>query len=56
MNAASTVERTTPPQSTRPPAMCPVHPEHALEGGPVRYRCPLNHSVPAADISREVTR
>ena len=51
--AASTIARTTPPQSTRPPTVCP---EHELEGGPVRYRCPLNHSVPAADISREVTR
>lgn len=42
--------------STRPRSVCPVHPEHALEDGPVRYRCPLGHSVPAADLDREVTR
>jgi hypothetical protein len=40
--------------STRPPAVCPVHPEYELEGGPIHYRCPLHHSVPAADITREV--
>jgi hypothetical protein len=57
MNApASTVERTTSPQSTRPRSVCPVHPEHALEDGPIRYRCPFGHSVPAADINREVPR
>ncbi|GAA3957322.1 hypothetical protein GCM10023085_44800 [Actinomadura viridis] len=40
--------------STRPPAVCPVHPEHELEGGPIRYRCPLGHSLAAADIDHEL--
>lgn len=45
-----------PVTSTRPPTHCPVHPECPLEGGPIRWRCGYGHSVPAADISREVTR
>ncbi|WP_329521097.1 hypothetical protein [Spirillospora sp. NBC_01491] len=48
------LDQTGVPIVTRPISICPIHPEHALEDGPIRYRCPLGHSVPAADISREV--
>lgn len=41
------------PEAARPAARCPVHPECRLEGGPVRWRCPRGHAVPAADIDRE---
>jgi hypothetical protein len=51
---AATAYRLTHPPSTRPAAYCPVHPECVLEGGPIRYRCEYGHSVPAADIDREV--
>ena len=42
--------------STHPPAHCPLHPECLLyEEAPTKYRCAYGHSVPAADINREVT-
>ncbi|WP_158079460.1 hypothetical protein [Actinomadura sp. CNU-125] len=58
MNTAPTAPAPArqPSTSTRPPTHCPVHPECALEGGPIRWRCAYGHAVPAADINREVTR
>jgi hypothetical protein len=52
---AATAHRLTRTLSTRPAAYCPVHPECVLEGGPIRYGCTYGHSVPAADIDREVS-
>jgi hypothetical protein len=51
---AATAYRLTHAPSARPAAYCPVHPECVLEGGPIQYRCGYGHSVPAADIDREV--
>ncbi|MFF5261422.1 hypothetical protein ACFY4C_20965 [Actinomadura viridis] len=51
---APTLRTRTSVLSTRPKAVCPVHAEHQLEGGPIRYRCPLGHSLAAADIDHEL--
>lgn len=47
-----TAARVTAAASTRPASRCPVH-QCALEGGPVRWRCPQGHGVAAADIDRD---
>ncbi len=31
---------------------CPTH-RQPLEGGPVWFRCPVGHAVPAADIDHD---
>ncbi|GLZ09679.1 hypothetical protein Acsp03_71450 [Actinomadura sp. NBRC 104412] len=43
--------------TTRSERRCPLHPEHVItpDPTPVKWRCPLGHSVPAADIDLEVS-
>lgn len=48
--STTTIERPAP--AARPATLCPTH-RVPLDGGPIRFRCPEGHGVPAADIDHD---